>query len=134
MKEAHAFTGEPESAAAARRFATTAVSGLAPDTVEAIELMVSELATNCIRHTSSAFEVAIERSAREVRIEVSDRAAGTPELRSPSLDDPTGRGLRIVELLSDTWGVEFAPGDGKTVWFTLQASSATAAAPCGVCA
>jgi two-component sensor histidine kinase len=119
MTDAQTFRGEPASAAAARRFATQAVADVAPDAVEAIELMVSELATNCIRHTQTEFEVRVERSPDGIRIEVTDDAGGTPELRSPAIDEPTGRGLRIIELLSDAWGVDFAPEGGKTVWFTL---------------
>ena len=88
--------------------------------------MVSELATNCIRHTGTEFELSIARSGREIRVEVSDRARGVPTKRSPGLEEPTGRGLQIVELLSEDWGVELAPGGGKTVWFTVAAPQPTA--------
>ena len=90
--------------------------------------MVSELATNCIRHTEAEFEVGVERTRDGIRIEVTDAAGGTPEMRSPAIDEPTGRGLRIIEMLSDAWGVDFAPAGGKTVWFTLATSAARACA------
>lgn len=132
MRETQRFPVEASSAAAARRFATRTLAGAGRDAVEAIELMVSELATNCIRHAGIGFEVTIERAERDVRIEVSDRAGGIPAKRSPAVDEPTGRGLQIVELLSKAWGVDFARGGGKTVWFTLAAASAaTADTLCG---
>ena len=126
MRETRRFSADPKSAAAARRFTLLALEGAAPDAVQAIELMVSELATNCIRHTGTEFELSIARSGREIRVEVSDRAAGVPTKRSPGLEEPTGRGLQIVELLAEEWGVELAPGGGKTVWFTIAAPLAAA--------
>ena len=37
-----------------------------------------------------------------------------------SIDDEGGRGLRIVDLLSQRWGVENRPGGrGKSTWFTV---------------
>lgn len=129
MKETRRFSGEPPSAAAARRFATRLVAGLPPEAVQAIELMVSELATNCIRHTQTEFQVTVGRTAEQIRVEVDDTAAGTPRMRRPAVDEPTGRGLQIVELLSEAWGVEPRTGGGKTVWFTVPASPAGTDAP-----
>ncbi len=51
-------------------------------------------------------------------MEVSDAGRGRPTLRSPTVLEPSGRGLRIVQALSQAWGV--VPGeDGTRVWFTL---------------
>ena len=66
--------------------------------------MVSELATNCIRHAEAEFEVTIESHRNEVRVEVSDDAGGTPTKRSPAPEEPRGRGLQIVEMFSDALG------------------------------
>ena len=47
-------------------------------------------------------------------------AAGIPTRRSPGETEPHGRGLTIVEELSDQWGTIHAAGEiGKSVWFTL---------------
>ena len=40
-------------------------------------------------------------------------------MRSPGPEEPTGRGLQIVNMLSERWGVEHASAHGKTVWFTV---------------
>jgi len=93
--------------------------GVSADTMEAVELMVSELATNCIRHTNSGFELTITRAGGEIRIEATDGAGGTPEMRSPKPTDPSGRGLKIIDMLSTGWGVEQSAGAGKTVWFKV---------------
>jgi anti-sigma regulatory factor (Ser/Thr protein kinase) len=99
--------------------------------------MVSELATNCIRHTASEFELTIARTQGQIRVEVTDRAGGTPRMRSPSVDEPTGRGLQIVDLLSHAWGVDAAAEGGKTVWFTIapaRAADEPDGAAAGACA
>lgn len=76
MKKTRRFSREPESVGAARRFATQALSGAASEVRDAVELMVSELATNCIRHTNTAFDLTVMCADGEVRVEVTDRAGG----------------------------------------------------------
>lgn len=124
MTQTRSFPRQPESVAAARRFAKHALRGTATEVLEAVELMVSELATNCVRHTNTAFELSVARARGRIRVEVTDRASGTPTMRSPGPDDPTGRGLQIVNMLSESWGVESRSARGKTVWFTLGAATA----------
>ena len=128
MKHTRNFPHDPESVPAARRFATSTLRGVSTDTLEAVELMVSELATNCIRHTDSGFELMITRTGADIRIEATDGAGGRPEMRSPKPTDPSGRGLKIVDMLSTEWGVEQHAGDGKTVWFTVPDTAAASAA------
>jgi anti-sigma regulatory factor (Ser/Thr protein kinase) len=131
MTQTRTFSLKPESVAAARRFATEALSDLPADLLEAVELMVSELATNCIRHANSPFDLTLVKARGEVRIEVTDRAGGRPELRSPAPSEPSGRGLQIVKMLSETWGVEQRAAAGKTVWFTVAAPGVPATADRG---
>ncbi len=119
MTHTHTFPHEPGSVPAARRFATGVLLGVSADTMEAVELMVSELATNCIRHTDSGFELTITRGGGDIRIEATDGAGGTPEMRSPKPTDPSGRGLKIIDMLSVEWGVDHRAATGKTVWFTV---------------
>jgi anti-sigma regulatory factor (Ser/Thr protein kinase) len=128
VKETRRFPREATSVGAARRFATQLLAGAPAKTVDAVELMVSELATNCIRHAEAAFEVTVSRARGRVRIAVTDDAGGTPTMRSPGPEDPTGRGLLIVDAFSDAWGVEREGRGGKTVWFmvTVPATVCTA--------
>jgi serine/threonine-protein kinase RsbW len=114
------FPNAPLSVTRARRFVTDALADVAPTTRETAEILVSEVATNCVRHTSSDFSVRIETTGPRIRVDVSDQGTGTPKLRSPSASEPSGRGLRIVDLLSDRWGVLSSPSAaGKTVWFEI---------------
>ncbi len=121
MKLTRTFPAEPQSVAAARRFATGLLADDSAGLRDAVELMVSELATNCIRHVNASFEVSVEHSGESLHVEVRDQGAGRPVMRSPSPDDLTGRGLRIVDLLAARWGVRYDADAGKTVWFTLVA-------------
>jgi anti-sigma regulatory factor (Ser/Thr protein kinase) len=111
------FEPRPEAVPAARRFVRETLSDCSQELVEAAELLASELATNCVLHARTEFELAIEPQ-REIRVEVSDSGPGQPRLLSPAARDLTGRGLRIVQTISDDWGIVRRP-DGKTVWFTL---------------
>jgi anti-sigma regulatory factor (Ser/Thr protein kinase) len=128
MRRMRTFPAIPQSVHAARRFATDALSGSSASVLEAVELMVSELATNCIRHERTSFHITILGSTQEVRVEVTDSGSGTPTMRSPGPDEPSGRGLQIVDMLSDSWGVEPEDPSGKTVWFTMPAATAMAPA------
>jgi anti-sigma regulatory factor (Ser/Thr protein kinase) len=100
----------------------TAVSRLATS-IETVGLMVSELASNCVRHTDSRFDLSIILTAREIRVEATDHGGGEPCLRSPAPTDPTGRGLFIVDTLAAAWGVEHRDASGKTVWFAVASDS-----------
>ncbi len=118
-----AFPGTPDAVAEARGVVTDALDGVPPDVVETVALLVSELATNSIRHASAGFTLGIERRSDRVRISVTDAGPGSPELRTPDPAEASGRGLQIVEALSEDWGCTPAPdGRGKTVWFEIVAT------------
>ena len=130
MKDSRTFPHEPQSVPAARRFATTVLRDASAETLEAVELMVSELATNCIRHTNSGFDLTIIRQGVDIRVEATDHAGGTPTMRSPKPTDPSGRGLKIIDMLSAGWGVRSRDTQGKTVWFTISDAPTGAGEPC----
>ena len=130
MRDSRTFPHEPRSVPAARRFATSVLRDASVGTLEAVELMVSELATNCIRHTDSAFDLTIIRHGANIRVEATDHAGGTPRMRSPKPTDPSGRGLKIVDMLSAGWGVQSRDTQGKTVWFTISDAPTGAGEPC----
>lgn len=119
MTHARSFPAVPPSIPAARTFATEALRATAPDALEAIQLMVSELATNAIRHVMSSFDLTIHDAPHEIRVEVTDYGGGTPVKRAAGPEALSGRGLQIVDLLATRWGVTAEPDAGKTVWFEL---------------
>lgn len=109
------------SVAASRRFVVDELDDLPDDIRESAELMMSELATNAVVHAGTGFEVCIERTATLLRVDVTDLGHGEPRLRSPSVNEPHGRGLQIVKQLSDQWGsLEDADHSGKTVWYLVR--------------
>jgi anti-sigma regulatory factor (Ser/Thr protein kinase) len=114
----------PSSISNARHFVADRLEGFPPTVIESASLMVSELCTNSIRHAHTGFTLEIEvtnqQINQQIRIAIVDSGSGLPEMRSPRPDEPSGRGLRIVELLSDEWGViPSTPNTGKTVWFKV---------------
>jgi anti-sigma regulatory factor (Ser/Thr protein kinase) len=119
MRHARRFHCRPESVAGARRFVRDLLSDQPRETVEAAELMTSELATNSVRHARSEFELAIHVSRDEIRVEVSDHGQGQPVPRSPTAREQSGRGLQIVQALAEDWGITTST-NGKLVWFTLR--------------
>lgn len=111
---------DPGSVAASRQFVGENLADLPARVQEAAVLMVSELATNAIVHAATGFGVNIARTDSEVRVEVNDLGGGTPELRTPLTTEPQGRGVQIVQKLSDEWGIIDYDGErGKTVWFAV---------------
>lgn len=83
------------------------------------ELVVSELATNVLRHARGRFHVCMERIDDTLLIEVSDVSDVRPHLSQPATDDTGGRGLFIVEQVSCAWGSKADPRGGKRVWAEL---------------
>jgi anti-sigma regulatory factor (Ser/Thr protein kinase) len=85
-----------------------------------VELVVTELATNAVRHARTLFTVAMTWDGRRLRIEVSDAQPVPPRPADepPSPDATGGRGLLLVEQLTDRWGYD--PHErGKTIWCDL---------------
>jgi len=112
------FGTAAEAVGEARRFVAGELSHLDPEVVSTATLLVSELATNAIRHAASRFRVRVARLTEHVRVEVTDAGAGLPELQPISAMSIGGRGLHIVEALAASWGVT-GSAPSKTVWFTL---------------
>jgi anti-sigma regulatory factor (Ser/Thr protein kinase) len=118
MTRERTFPNAPDGVRDARAFVAEALRGTDPAVLEATVLMVSELATNAVVHTTSPFGIGIEQADHEVRVSVTDHGAGTPQLRHSMADDAGGRGLGIVAAFAVAWGVDQGP-DSKTVWFTV---------------
>jgi anti-sigma regulatory factor (Ser/Thr protein kinase) len=90
------------------------------DLVNDATLVLSELATNALRHGLG--EVAIRASLGtdgEVHIAVTDSGSELPVLQPLDPDRVGGLGLRVIDRLSSAWGVAPFPG-GKTVWATVR--------------
>lgn len=95
------------------------------DLSSAVEVLVSELATNAVRHARTVFTVTALWDGRTLRVEVSDASPSAP--RPQPADGPDregGLGLLLVDAIATDWGVDL-DGQGKTVWFTISRDSGT---------
>lgn len=112
----------PREVGRARRILARALStwGIDGEPAEVAVLLTSELVTNAIRHGSGPVRVRAGVDDRRLRVEVDDDAGGTLSPRRAAPTDVDGRGLHLVETLSDRWGYRTADG-GKRVWFELPA-------------
>ena len=102
----------------ARRFVVGALRAGGVEVDDAVPLVVSELVTNAVLHAGSAAQVEVRIGNEIVRIEVHDSATELPTLRQPDPYHVTGRGLMLVDALSDRWGAVPTPV-GKIVWFEI---------------
>lgn len=85
------------------------------------KLVVSELITNSVEANCQEAVLAIDAHRDRVTVAVSDDAPGAPALERPPPDVSRGRGLVIVDALTERWGVDYGAREGrKTVWAQLR--------------
>jgi anti-sigma regulatory factor (Ser/Thr protein kinase) len=124
MMPVHRFAPSAGSVPAVRRFVSDSLAGVDESQREIVLLVVSELATNAVLHSGTDFEVNVDTSGDDVRVEVSDAGPGEPVMLEPPPEAPHGRGLQIVNGLASSWGVTPGPAPaGKTVWVSVVAPS-----------
>ncbi|MFF9346781.1 SpoIIE family protein phosphatase [Streptomyces sp. NPDC014734] len=124
---------EPEQISVARQQVRELLRDWAdPEQVDAAVLMISEMATNVLVHTDGdALLVARatgEHGERRLRVEVADGSDELPHRRRPGEMASSGRGLVLMEMLADAWGVD-PRGAGKSIWFELYESKAQVPEP-----
>ena len=113
------FAPDPVSVRLARDLARAALADLDAGALGDVLVVVSELATNAVRHARSPFTLRIVRADGEVRVEVEDRSTAAPAPRQPDRGAPGGRGLPLIDALADAWGFEPRAG-GKQVWANVR--------------
>jgi len=132
MTASRMFAARPASVPAARQFVLAQLARVADGVRETAALLVSELATNAVVHGRTRFEVSVEITAKDLRVEVADTGAGEPVVGPlPGPSDQHGRGLWLTRAMAGEWGVSHAVGTppGKTVWFSLPLGRALEPAP-----
>ena len=122
MSPSRRFSPDTATVRDVRSFVGECIEGLPEEQVEIILLASSELAANSVRHAGTHYTVKVDRTDTEVRVTVEDGGTGRPEVQDPGPLTPSGRGLLIVEQLSDAWGTSRA-GDRNRVWFSVRASA-----------
>ncbi|WP_254406033.1 ATP-binding protein [Streptomyces sp. AC627_RSS907] len=95
---------------------------------DAAELCVSELVANVIKHVGAGTPSTLIASLNgpQLRVEVHDPdPRALPTLVCTGLDAEEGRGMVLVDAMSDRWGVELT-GDRKVTWCEFQMNVAGA--------
>lgn len=119
----------PQSAGAARRFATTVLAdwrltGLADD----VDLVISELITNALLHArgdrranaSAGIRLDLEFDGKALTCRVLDGSPLPPTPEQAGDTAESGRGLLLVDALSTAWGWSHEH-TGKVVWARFDA-------------
>jgi serine/threonine-protein kinase RsbW len=126
------FPGLPEQVGQARLFTTSVLAGR-PE-ADTAALVVSELATNALRHTASGnpggtFLVVVWARGDGVRVAVYDLgSAGAPAITPASGGElrASGHGLVLVAMLAKEWGAT-RTRSGRRVWAELAAADSAGA-------
>jgi anti-sigma regulatory factor (Ser/Thr protein kinase) len=118
--------GIPEAAPSARHWTRAVCKAVGFDRAEAAELVVSEYVTNALIHSASKdpggrILIRLETGPDGIRISVIDDGARPCEVRADH-----GRGLDVVEYLSDAYGA-VPTGAGRRSWAYLKPNPPEAA-------
>jgi anti-sigma regulatory factor (Ser/Thr protein kinase) len=103
------------------------------------ELLTSELVTNSVKATGITdpsprsallgdvclIQVQLVLMADSLFIGVWDRDERPPVLREPDLESEGGRGMLMIETMSERWGYQYSKTGGKVVWFELKLAGHT---------
>ena len=82
-------------------------------------LLLSEVITNAVRHArGGTILITLTLSQGRLVAQVQDESASVP-VRRGTAGEGGGWGLELIDQLSNRWGVDQHPGDGKTVWFEI---------------
>lgn len=115
--------------ASARRLVRCLTNTIDPEPLESLELLVTELVTNAVRHAGLGdhgwISVELVAGPAVVHVEVCDPGRGFDERSSTAVAGEargSGWGLFLVDQLSTQWGVRH--DDCTRVWFDLPAGRA----------
>jgi anti-sigma regulatory factor (Ser/Thr protein kinase) len=106
----------PSSVPTARQLVHDVTSHLPRNAREAAELVASELATNCVVHARTDFEVFAAADDETVEVVVADGTGWASTAADGGAQ--TGHGLLLVGLLASDWAAQLE-GNGKKVWARL---------------
>jgi anti-sigma regulatory factor (Ser/Thr protein kinase) len=123
------FDATPGSVTRARGFLRSTLTGWRMDElVDDATAVAAELVANAVTHAlappADSAWIALVRSDDAVVCAVADPSPLLPAVGDPGPLAESGRGLRIVAELSDSWGHSQPRAAGKTVWARLSPACA----------
>ncbi|PSL43664.1 histidine kinase-like protein [Saccharothrix carnea] len=110
-----------------RRWAARVLPGLDEDHLSDVLLVTTELVSNVVDHAPGPAHVRVfhRPDPCRVHVEVDDTSDLPPVLGRSSIADTRGRGVAMVAVYSEDWGVRRRAEGGKTVWAVLACDSST---------
>jgi len=118
------FHGGARAVGAARDAVIEQATTLPRETLEDLQLLVSEVVTNAVRHGGGSegepITLRLVERPGTIRVEVSDDGPGF-ERHSPTPRTDGGWGLFFVDKLASRWDVESTPRS-TLVWFEMDAA------------
>ncbi|MBY8887609.1 ATP-binding protein [Streptomyces sp. PTM05] len=122
--------GELQAPCHARRFTRSTLTGWGMQPlVDDVAVIVSELLSNALRYGLPCAQAGVPAPGRiwlgllrrgaGVLCAVSDPSSTAPVRKDPDYLAESGRGLHVIDSLSDTWGWTAPDRSGKTVWASL---------------
>ncbi|MDT7580079.1 MAG: hypothetical protein QOK35_1343 [Pseudonocardiales bacterium] len=111
-------SGPPTSALSFVRGRLTVLAaewGLTEEDVEPALLVVTELLSNAVDHARAPVQLVVEFLGDAIRVEVHDAADAPPRMQPHDPLRRRGRGMQMVETLSERWGWTDT-SSGKVVW------------------
>ncbi|WP_328330428.1 MULTISPECIES: ATP-binding protein [unclassified Streptomyces] len=122
--------GIPRARDAARAFAENLDPSLDTEMADTLALVVSELATNALRHGGGRYTLRLTVTPEAVCLAVSDPSPTPPRERTPDLNGGTGGfGWHMIRRLTDSVTTTPGPGQGKTMHARLTRRLPTRTAP-----
>ncbi len=116
----------PAGVTAARQAARQTLEGWGVNSAEALEtleLLVSELASNVVKHAAGRASLRLVRDGDVVRIEVADTdPTHVPVEQDVDVSAQSGRGLLLVSSLATSWGYD-RDNQQKCTWAELDLSA-----------
>ncbi|GGV56101.1 hypothetical protein GCM10010294_01390 [Streptomyces griseoloalbus] len=95
-----------------------------PTAGDATQLVVTELATNVIKHVGegSPATLILEWKRERLRVEMHDKSSSLPALGTAGCEAECGRGLHMLAAMAADWGT-VVTALGKAVWCEIELGS-----------
>ncbi|KUO13074.1 ATP-binding protein [Streptomyces dysideae] len=98
-----------------------------PVAADEAELLVTELATNVVKHVGegASATLILEWRGERLRLEVHDKSQAVPAVSAADCDEECGRGLHLLAALAADWGTVLTAA-GKAVWCEISTGTGRA--------